>query len=169
MVVFSLMNRSESKKEQIKIGVISDTHGMLRPEATEALDGVDLIIHAGDIGNPAILKQLEQIAPVVPVRGNMDSTDWAHNLEKTSIVEKNKTVIYVIHDLSRMDLEPAAAKINVVISGHSHKPSISKHNGVLYLNPGSAGPRRFSLPVSVALLYLRKDSIDAEIVKLKNS
>ncbi len=163
----SSMTRASSKNEHIRIGVISDTHGLLRPEAEAALQGVSLIIHAGDIGSPLILEQLNNIASVVAVRGNMDSDGWAQNLHRTEIIEQNDNLIYVIHDSSRIDLDTVAAKISVVICGHSHRPSISRNKNILYINPGSAGPQRFSLPVSVAILNINDKSVDAEIIALE--
>ena len=134
------------------IGLISDTHGLLRPEALDALQGSDLIIHAGDVGKPEIIDQLRALAPAVAVRGNTDKSDWAAQLPETAIVEAGPAVIYVIHDIGQLDLDPAAAGFNVVVSGHSHKPGQTERNGVMYVNPGSAGPRRFRLPVTVARL-----------------
>jgi len=138
------------------LGLISDTHGLLRPEALAALQGSDLIIHAGDIGDPAILDSLRAIAPVTAVRGNIDKGDWASRLPETAIVEAAGARIYVLHDIHQLELDPAAAGFQIVVSGHSHKPGQSERAGVLYLNPGSAGPRRFRLPVTVARLDLRR-------------
>jgi putative phosphoesterase len=149
------------------IGVISDTHGLLRPEAVKALEGVELIIHAGDIGNPRILRQLERLAPVHAVRGNTDRGDWATNLPHTRVVEVGGVHLYVLHELFTLDLDPAAAGINAVIFGHSHEPHMERQNGVLFLNPGSAGPRRFTLPVTLARLLVQRDSLQAELVELK--
>ncbi len=149
------------------VGIISDTHGLLRQEAVDALQGADFIIHAGDVGKLSIIDELNGIAPIVAVRGNMDNENWAYQLKRTEIVEKNKILFCVIHDISRLDLDPAASDIKIVISGHSHMPSIGRHKGVLYINPGSAGPRRSTRPVSVALLRVRGKSLDAEIVKLR--
>ena len=149
------------------IGVISDTHGLLRPEAVKALEGVELIIHAGDIGDPRILRQLARIAPVHAVRGNTDRGDWAANLPHTRVVEVGGVHLYVLHELFTLDLDPAAAGIEAVIFGHSHKPHMQCQNGVLFLNPGSAGPRRFTLPVTLGLLHIDNLSLHAELVKLK--
>ena len=124
------------------IGLISDTHGLLRPEALQALAGSGLIIHAGDVGKPEILDQLRAIAPVVAVRGNIDKGDWASHLPLTAVVETEAVLIYVLHDVHELDLDPAAAGFGIVISGHSHKASREERSGVLYVNPGSAGPRR---------------------------
>lgn len=156
-----------AKKDRVRIGVISDTHGLLRSEAFDAMKGVDLIIHAGDIGKEEILGELASHAPLVAVRGNMDGGGWAFRLPRNKTVVLKHTLIHVIHDIDRIDLDPAASGISAVISGHSHKPSVKKRGGVLYLNPGSAGPRRFSLPVSVALLHINGQSVKAEIVQLK--
>jgi putative phosphoesterase len=137
------------------VGLISDTHGLLRPEALDALQGSDLIIHAGDVGKPDIIEQLRTLAPVVAVRGNIDKGVWASQLPLTAVAEAGSTLIYVLHDLAQLDLDPVAAQFNVVVSGHSHKPGQTERNGVMYLNPGSAGPRRFQLPITVARLDLR--------------
>ena len=136
------------------VGLISDTHGLLRPEALVALRGSDLIIHAGDVGKPEILEQLRALAPVVAVRGNIDKGDWASQLPETAVVEAGPALLYAIHDIGQLDLDPAAAQFHVVVSGHSHKPGQTERNGVIYVNPGSAGPRRFRLPVTVARLDL---------------
>jgi putative phosphoesterase len=160
------MNLAPDKEGKIRVGVISDTHGLLRPEAVDALEGVDLIVHAGDVGRDIILDELGSIAPVVAVRGNMDAEGWAYRLPLSDTVNLKNNMIYVIHDLNRIDLDPCSSGISVVISGHSHKPLVKTRDGVLYLNPGSAGPRRFKLPVSVALLHLNGKSVKAGIVKL---
>lgn len=136
------------------VGLISDTHGLLRDEAEAALRGVELIIHAGDVGKPEILVALRQLAPVVAVKGNIDKGSWVSELPATAIVEAGPATIYVLHDIHELDLDPVAAGIQIVVSGHSHKPSHTERSGVLYINPGSAGPRRFRLPVTVALLDL---------------
>jgi putative phosphoesterase len=149
------------------IGVISDTHGLLRPEATTALAGAELIIHAGDIGNPQILEALAQIAPVHAVRGNTDRGDWAADLPHARVVEVGGVLLYVLHELFTLDLDPAAAGLAAVIFGHSHAPHLERKNGVLYLNPGSAGPRRFKLPVSLARLMVHPNSLHPELVELK--
>ena len=149
------------------VGVISDTHGLVRPEALQALRGVELILHAGDVGSPEVLTALRMIAPVFSVRGNVDREDWARNLPKTRTVEVGGYTIYLLHDLHNLDLDPAAAGFRAVISGHSHHPGTEQRNGVLYLNPGSAGPRRFRLPVSVALLKIGREFLEARLVELK--
>jgi putative phosphoesterase len=149
------------------VGVISDTHGLLRPEAVKALSEVESIIHAGDIGNPEILQALESIAPVYAVRGNTDRSAWAQKLPLTRVVEVGGVLLYVLHELFALDLEPAAAGISAVIYGHSHSPHIERRDGILYLNPGSAGPRRFTLPVTLALLSVRKEGLEAELIELQ--
>lgn len=151
----------------VQVGVISDTHGLLRPQAQLALKGVDLIIHAGDVGKPEILAALREIAPVRAVRGNVDNGEWAQSLPATEVVEVGGVLLYVLHDLQQLDLDPAAAGFSAVISGHSHQPDIRHEGGVLYLNPGSAGPRRFTLPVSLALLTIAPGDVQAELVTLQ--
>jgi uncharacterized protein len=148
------------------LGVISDTHGLVRPEAVKALEGADMIIHAGDIGTPEVLEALHAIAPVIAVRGNNDKGDWAYALPETEVVEVGGVALYVLHDVKTLDLDPVAAGFAAVISGHSHRPALAKRQGVLFLNPGSAGPRRFQLPVSVARLIIRGNVIDANLVSL---
>jgi putative phosphoesterase len=137
------------------LGLISDTHGLLREEAVRALEGSDLIIHAGDVGKPEIIDRLSALAPVIAVRGNIDKAAWASTLPTTAVAEAGSIVIYVLHDIHEPDLDPVSAGFRIVVSGHSHKPSRTERSGVLYLNPGSAGPRRFKLPVTVARLDLR--------------
>ena len=149
-----------------RIGVISDTHGLLRPEALTALRGVDLIIHAGDVGAAAVLDALRGVAPVKAVRGNVDREPWARSLPTTDAFEIGEVGVYVLHDLGAFDLAPDAARFKVVVSGHSHQSSIQERSGVLFVNPGSAGPQRFRLPVSIALLHIRGASVDAELVPL---
>lgn len=148
------------------VGVVSDTHGLLRPEAMKALKGVELIIHAGDIGPPEILAALERLAPVLAVRGNTDRGDLARRLPRTRVVELAGMHLYVLHNLYELDLDPAAAGFTGVIYGHSHEPHLERKNGILYLNPGSAGPRRFTLPVTLALLRVQGNSLQAEFVEL---
>ncbi len=146
--------------------MISDTHGVLRREAVAALAGCDRIIHAGDVGEKSILGELERIAPVEAVRGNVDFEPWTRRLPETHVLEVGGISIYVLHDLLTLDLEPPAAGISVVIYGHSHRPDIEDRDGVMYLNPGSAGPRRFHLPVSIAILHVRDGKASAEIVEI---
>ncbi len=150
----------------ILIGIISDTHGLLRPEALAALRGADHVIHAGDIGEPEILEQLAAIAPVTAIRGNIDKAAWARKLPETEVVELGGISIYVLHDLAQLDLKPQAAGFKVVISGHSHIPKQETHSGVLYFNPGSAGPRRFNLPVTVGRLIVEDGEVRAEIIQI---
>jgi putative phosphoesterase len=149
------------------IGVISDTHGLIRPEAVNALRGSDYIIHAGDIGDPGILDILNEIAPVTAVRGNVDREEWAQNIPHTNFLEVEGLSLYVLHILDELDLEPEAAGFAAVIYGHSHVPKLEKKNGVLYFNPGSAGPRRFRLPVTVGKLKVLGKKLEAEIVQLE--
>jgi len=148
------------------IGVISDTHGLLRPAALGALRGAEHIIHAGDVGTPEILEQLAAIAPLTAVRGNVDKGAWARKLPETEAVEIAGISIYVLHDIAQLDLKPKAAGFDVVIYGHSHVPKQETRNGVLYFNPGSAGPRRFRLPVTVGRLVLEQGKVRAEIVAI---
>jgi uncharacterized protein len=148
------------------IGVISDTHGLMRPEAVDALSGVELIVHAGDIGTPAVIAALEAIAPVKAIRGNNDTDDWARSFPETDVVQVGDVLMYVIHNLAELDLDPRVAGCQVVISGHSHKPGAQRRDGVLYLNPGSAGPRRFDLPICLARLRIAGDAIEHELVHL---
>jgi putative phosphoesterase len=149
-----------------RIGIISDTHGLIRPEALKALGGSELILHAGDVGSPEILDALGKIAPVVAVRGNNDKEGWARALPRDEVVEAGAISIYLLHDLKEIDLDPLAAGFRVVVSGHSHQPSVREENGVLYINPGSAGPRRFALPVSVARLKVAGARAGAEWIAL---
>ena len=151
--------------ETLRVGVISDTHGLLRPEALAALAGVDHLIHAGDVGHPEVLERLREIAPLTVVRGNNDRGVWGKALPAVEFVELAGRYVYVIHDIADMDLDPVAAEVSVVVAGHAHRPLKETRDGVLYLNPGSAGPRRFSLPVTLARLTLGA-SVDAEIVTL---
>ncbi len=148
------------------IGLISDTHGLLRPEAIRALEGVEMILHAGDADTPEILEKLNRIAPVTAVRGNVDHGAWANKLRMTEVVEVGGISIYMIHILENMFINPQAAGMQVVVSGHSHFPEITRTNGVLYVNPGSAGRRRFNNPVSVGRLTITGDEVEAEIIKL---
>jgi putative phosphoesterase len=136
------------------IGIISDTHGLLRPEARERLAGVDHIIHAGDIGGPEVIAGLRELAPTTAIRGNVDKGQWADDHPHTECLTLGGRSIYVLHNLNELDLDPAAAGLDVVVSGHSHRPRIETVDGVLYLNPGSAGPRRFTLPIALATLEL---------------
>ena len=148
------------------VGVISDTHGLLRPEAVAALAGVEHILHAGDVGDIRILETLREIAPVTAIRGNVDQWGECAELPATDVVELQDRLFYLIHSAGDLDINPAVAGVAAVVSGHSHKPSIKERNGVMYLNPGSAGPRRFSLPVTIALMTVSQDSVAARIVEL---
>ncbi|MFZ0632406.1 MAG: metallophosphoesterase family protein [Acidobacteriaceae bacterium] len=150
----------------MRIGVISDTHGLLRPEAVRALEGSEAILHAGDVGDAAILEVLSRIAPVTAIRGNIDQTGPCAALPATEWVELGGAAFYLIHDLKELDLDPAAAGIAVVVSGHSHQAKVERRKGVLYLNPGSAGPRRFRLPVTLARVRVESGRVEAEIVEL---
>lgn len=150
----------------VLVGIISDTHGLLRPEAEEALAGVDLIVHAGDIDVPTVIEGLEKIAPVQAVRGNMDHGALHERLPDTAVVEAAGRSLYVLHDLHRLDLDPAAAGFDAVVFGHSHRPLVEEKNGVLFVNPGSAGPRRFGKPVSVARMTLQNGRLSAKIIEL---
>lgn len=149
-----------------QIGVISDTHGLLREEAVARLDGSDLIIHAGDIGTAAVIAELEKISPVRAIRGNVDRGAWAKAFPDTRVVDVEGQRIYIIHNLGELDIDPLASGFRVVISGHSHMPRCEECDGVLYLNPGSAGPRRFRLPVAVATLRIARATVSAAIHRL---
>jgi len=150
----------------LRIGLISDTHGLLRPEAAAFLKGSDFIVHGGDIGNAGILEALSALAPLTVVRGNNDREPWARAIAETELVKFGDVLLYAIHDLSQLDIDPAAAGVHVVVSGHSHKPGIEERGGVLYVNPGSAGPRRFRLPIAVAELMIDGDAVTARIAEL---
>ncbi len=158
------MKRSDSVK---LIGLISDTHGLVRPQALAALVGVDLIIHSGDIGKPEVLESLKTIAPVVAIKGNVDRYRWAYSLPETKALKIGDARIYLIHNINELEFSPASSGYQVIISGHSHKPSAVTRDGVLFVNPGSAGPRRFKLPVAVGKLYVDHLDIRAEIVYLQ--
>jgi len=150
----------------VRIGLISDTHGLLRPEAISFLRGSDHIVHAGDIGHAEILAQLSALAPVTAVRGNNDKGPWAEDIPQTEFVQIGEITIYALHDVAQLDIDPQAAGVRVVVSGHSHQPSAQQREGVLYVNPGSAGPRRFRLPISVAELVVEGDAVSARLVEL---
>ena len=149
------------------VGLISDTHGLLRPEAIRTLQDSDLIVHAGDIGTAEVLAALRAVAPVHAVRGNIDKGEWAQGLPKTEALAVDQVGVYVIHDIRELDVVPEAAGFTVVVSGHSHQPSIHDQNGVIYINPGSAGPRRFKLPVSVALMHVQDQSVEMKLMTLE--
>ena len=147
--------------------MISDTHGLVRPEALAALEGSDIILHAGDIGAPEVLTALREIAPTCAVRGNNDRDAWGLELPLTEVVELGTHSIYLLHDIAHLDVDPAAEGFSAVISGHSHKPRMEERAGVLYLNPGSAGPRRFKLPIAVARLRVSEKRLEAELIELE--
>lgn len=150
----------------MRVGLISDTHGLLRPEAVAFLRGSDAIVHAGDIGDADILRGLNAVAPVTAVRGNNDKGRWAKAIAESQVLQVGDVFIYVLHDLKELDLDPVAAGFQVVVSGHSHKPAMQTRNSVLYVNPGSAGPRRFRLPIAVAELEIAGPSVKANLVEL---
>ena len=149
-----------------RVGLISDTHGVLRHEAVAFLRGCDFIVHAGDIGDATILKELSALAPVTAVRGNNDKGAWAKGIADTQVLEIEDVSIYVLHSIADLELDPATAGYQVVVSGHSHRPSIERRDGVLYVNPGSSGPRRFKLPVAAAELKIKGKSVKARLVEL---
>jgi putative phosphoesterase len=150
----------------VTVGVISDTHGLMRPEAIEALRDSDLIIHAGDVGRPEVIANLRAVAPTFAVRGNVDVADWAAALPETTTVEVGALRFFVLHDIAQLDLDPADAGFAAVVFGHSHVPAIEVRNGVLFLNPGSAGPRRFKLPVAVARVQVSGRQLSPRILEL---
>jgi uncharacterized protein len=151
----------------IRVGVISDTHDLLRPSAKALLRGCDFIVHAGDICTPPLLEELRAIAPVTAVRGNNDKGEWARALPVTGMLQAGEVAIYVVHDLADMDIDPEGAGVQVVVSGHSHRPRIEDKGGVLFVNPGSAGPRRFRLPISVAEIVVDGGSVTARLAELE--
>jgi hypothetical protein len=150
----------------LRVGLISDTHGLLRPEALAFLRGSDFIVHAGDIGDAGVLDELRRLAPLTAVRGNNDKGPWAKSIAETEVLQVAAVSIYVLHDLAELDLDPVAAGFQVVVSGHSHQPRIEERDGVMYVNPGSSGPRRFKLPIAVAELHVAGSSVKAKIVEL---
>jgi putative phosphoesterase len=150
----------------MRIGLISDTHGLLRPEAVDYLAGSDHIVHAGDIGGPELLERLAGIAPLTVVRGNNDTAAWARTIPETARLEMGGVSVYVIHDIKALDIEPAAAGVRVVVSGHSHKPACLERDGVLYVNPGSAGRRRFTLPIAAGELLVEGGQVEVRLLTL---
>ena len=162
-----VIRRKQIEIDKGIIGVISDTHGLVRPEAMAALKGVELIIHGGDIGKAEVLQSLSLIAPVCAIRGNNDRDGWAKKLPDVLKLQINGVKFQVIHDVNELESDPSAEGIHAVISGHSHKPSVIERDGVLFINPGSAGPRRFKLPVTVSRLRLRPQMVAAEIIELR--
>ena len=153
-------------RAEIQVGLISDTHGLLRPEAVTALRGSDFIVHAGDIGDSSILDRLSEIAPTTAVRGNNDKGDWASRIPEKEVLDVGTILIHVLHDIAELDLDPVAAGFHVIVAGHSHRPSIQWRDSVLFINPGSAGPRRFKLPVSVAKLAISAGAISPRLIEL---
>jgi len=149
------------------VGLVSDSHGLVRPQVVDALAGVELIVHAGDVGSEAVLARLRELAPVVAIRGNNDRGAWAEALPATEVVDVAGALIHVVHDVGELDLDPVAAGFHAVVSGHSHRPRVERREGVLYVNPGSIGPRRFSLPVALALLRISGGELEARIVELE--
>ena len=149
-----------------RVGLISDTHGLLRPEAMAFLRGSDFIVHAGDVCDARVLDGLKALAPVTVVRGNNDRGPWAEGIAESEVLQIGEVFIYVLHDLAGLDLDPVAAGFQVVISGHTHKPLVEERDGVLYVNPGSSGPRRFRLPIAVAQLEVSGQSVKAKVVEL---
>ena len=162
----SRMGARPAKKRKTIVGIISDTHGLIRPEALRALAGADLIIHAGDIGKPEVIATLQAIARVIAIRGNNDRGAWARKFPARAVVKIGRNKIFLLHDVKDLDFDPRAAGFRMVISGHSHSPSIAERGGVLYLNPGSAGPRRFKLPIAVATLRVDGSTVNARHVDL---
>jgi uncharacterized protein len=162
-----MASSNQQQKKDVVVGVISDTHGLLRPEAVDALAGSSLILHAGDIGKPEVLQELQTIAPIIAVRGNNDKGEWAENIPERETVEVESVSIHLLHIVKELAFDPQDAGVRVVISGHSHKPLIEERDGVLFLNPGSAGPRRFKLPISVARLHLHNAEVHAKIIELE--
>lgn len=149
-----------------RVGLISDTHGLLRPEAEAFLQGSDFIVHSGDIGDPAILAQLARIAPLTAVRGNNDNSPWGRALPETDWLQVGGVTLHVLHDLAQLDIDPRAAGVRVVVAGHSHQPRVDERDGVLFVNPGSAGPRRFRLPITAGELLIEGDRVEARTVTL---
>ncbi len=155
-----------SAKNELRVGVMSDTHGLLRAEARAFLTGCDYIIHGGDIGSAAVLDELEALAPLIAVRGNNDGEPWAKDLRETELVRVGGIFVYVIHDLSQLDIDPGSLGVRAVICGHSHKPLIEERVGILYVNPGSCGPKRFKLPVAIGELFVEGTNVRVRIVEL---
>jgi putative phosphoesterase len=160
------LKRLPAARAMFRVGLISDTHGLLRPDAKAFLRGSDYIVHGGDICDPKILEELTALAPLTAVRGNNDHGPWAECLRESEILRVGEVFVYAIHDLADLDIDPAAAGVHVVVSGHSHKPLVEERGGVLYVNPGSSGPRRFKLPIAVAELLIDGSSVSARIVEL---
>jgi uncharacterized protein len=155
-----------STRRELKVGLVSDTHGLLRPEARAFLIGCDHVVHAGDVGSPDILETLGAVAPLIAVRGNNDKGPWAKRLRHSELIRLGSLFAYVIHDLAELDIDPGAAGIRVIVSGHSHKPMIEERAGILYVNPGSCGPKRFKLPICVGELTVSGSAVKARIINL---
>lgn len=150
----------------LRVGLVSDTHGVLRPEARAFLVGCDYVVHGGDVGEPKILEELAAIAPLIAVRGNNDTGPWARHLRETELIRVGNVFVYVIHNIEELDLDPGAAEVSVVVSGHSHQPLVETRDGILYVNPGSCGPRRFKLPISVGELLVSSRAVEARTIEL---
>ena len=150
----------------LRVGLVSDTHGLLRPEARAFLVGCDYVVHGGDVGEPKILEELAAMAPLIAVRGNNDTGSWARHLRETELIRVGNVFVYVIHNIEELDLDPGAAGVSVVVSGHSHQPLVETRDGILYVNPGSCGPRRFKLPISVGELLVSGSAVDARTIEL---
>jgi len=155
-----------NSNSELRVGLVSDTHGLLRPEARAFLIGCDYIIHGGDVGSPEILDELALVAPLIAVRGNNDNGPWAARLRESELIRVGNIFVYVIHDLAQLDIDPGAAGVRVVVSGHSHQPLIEERDGILYVNPGSCGPRRFKLPICVGELTVSGGAVGARIIDL---
>ena len=153
----------------LRVGLVSDTHGLLRPEAQRFAGGCDYLIHGGDIGSPEILDELAALAPLTVVRGNNDAASWAAHVPETEIIRVGGVFVYVIHDIAKLDIEPRAVGVRVIVSGHSHKPSVAERDGILYVNPGSCGPRRFKLPICVGELVVDGTEVRARTIELMPS
>ena len=153
---------------KIKVAVISDTHSLVRPQLIKELAGCDLIIHAGDIGSLQVINELEKVAPVRAVRGNVDREEWCFKFPKSDVIELGDKYVYLIHNIEDLDIEPTAGGLDIVVYGHSHKPAVEEKKGVIYLNPGSVGPRRFNLPISYAILEIENNSISHRIITITN-
>jgi putative phosphoesterase len=154
--------------QDLRVGLVSDTHGLLRPQVREFLVGCDYIIHGGDVGGAEILDELAVIASLIAVRGNNDTEPWAERLPETELIRVGNVFVYVIHDLAELDVDPAAAAARIVVSGHSHIPKVEERGGVLYINPGSCGPRRFKLPISVGEVIVSGGGVKARLVEIKS-
>ncbi|HEX3951582.1 MAG TPA: metallophosphoesterase family protein [Steroidobacteraceae bacterium] len=161
-----LWNAAVNPGKTLRVGIVSDTHGLLRPEAKDFAGACDYIIHGGDIGSQAILDQLSALAPLVAVKGNNDRASWTAHLPETELIRVGGVFVYIIHDISQLDIDPHAADVQVIVSGHSHKPLIHEQGGVLYINPGSCGPKRFTLPISMAEMIVDGTKVRARTVEL---